>query len=500
MFRLSSTVIALVFCAAGFARAQTAAPSPAEKGLPKVGILLDTSPEMGFLVPQVRKELRLLDEELIALGREPMPIRELKGAALDREVTLSIPARLNALHSIRALYGEEKVDTVYWISALKGFQSVGGYFDLEKEIGVQEEGRPPRKLIIRNIWQEQLQRSAMSLRRGFELEGDPLELKERPDAWYRLVNNGRGYIMRSWQAPPAGFRKQFGFPWRVNHVTWLRKAGYEGRTAEFDMEWSRDLFRRHGLHFVGAKEEWPYYFNSYDWIHQGSLLPFPDEATSPDRDEKLFSELFRRDSIEKDLAAIEAKKLGVLFAFGYVKQDLAKYSRNENRGHLFGRFIADTIALVRETRQHTEKFQERSTADEQSARVYATQLIELNNQHVRPKGPDAVAKKIAEMVREEGVDAIYLFTNGYSGGHRYGICTLDEELLELAVREAGAKLYIRMPFETCPAPISLEQLALASGGKVFRGTQEDPDWKRELPTPAWPGGEMKEEESGTVGR
>ena len=46
------------------------APVPA-----RLAILLDTSVEMGFLVPQVRKEARFLNEQLVAAGRPPVLLR-----------------------------------------------------------------------------------------------------------------------------------------------------------------------------------------------------------------------------------------------------------------------------------------------------------------------------------------------------------------------------------------------------------------------------------------
>lgn len=490
MIRCLQVLTVMFLWLSGNAKGQAADPS--RGGVAKVGILLDISAEMGFVVPRVRKELRLINRELQSLGRESMPIRELKGASLDREVTLSIPARLNALHSIRALYEEDEVDTVYWITALKGRQSVGGLFAVENEIKKMEEGRPPRKLVIRNVWQDQLQRSAMILRRGSELEDDPLSLKERPESWYRLVGEDRGVILRSWQAPPRAFREQFGFPWRVRNGVWMRLAQFEGNSAEFDTGWAQELFSRHQLRFARLNEDWLYYFEPHDWITRTTLLPFPDEKTAPERGERLFNEMFQRDPIEKDLAAIEAEKLGVLFAFGYVRTDLNRFSREENRAHPFGRFIADTIALVRETREHQENLIESAGGQEKGTRLYATEMIEVENQVKRPPGPDRVAKRIADFVRKDEVDAIYLFSNGYSGGSRYGICTIDQELLALAIREAGVKLYVRIPFETASAPISLERLALASGGAVFRGRANDPDWKRELPSPRWPAGAEEE--------
>jgi len=89
-------------------------------------------------------------------------------------------------------------------------------------------------------------------------------------------------------------------------------------------------------------------------------------------------------------------------------------------------------------------------------------------------------------VREEKCDAIYLFTNGYLGEGDYGTWKLDWNLLALAIREAGTRLYVRVPFEFGPTPLALARLAMASGGGVFRGRADDPDWEMELPKPSWP--------------
>jgi hypothetical protein len=89
------------------------------------------------------------------------------------------------------------------------------------------------------------------------------------------------------------------------------------------------------------------------------------------------------------------------------------------------------------------------------------------------------------MVREANLDAVYLFTNGYLGGGAYGSFTIDLEWIERAIREAGIRLYVRMPFETGPAPVALQRLALASGGRVFLGKEGDPDWEMEALNPKW---------------
>ncbi len=154
----------------------------AQETTPTFGVLLDTSPEMGFLIPQTRKEVRLVNEELRTLGRPEIKLREFKGASLGRESSLSVPGTKNALYAIRAFFTEDKVDTIYWITSLGGMQSVGGLFALENELKVEEESRPSRHLIIRNIWQEQLMVASGAMSRNNEIGFDPLAADERPQS------------------------------------------------------------------------------------------------------------------------------------------------------------------------------------------------------------------------------------------------------------------------------------------------------------------------------
>jgi hypothetical protein len=105
---------------------------------------------------------------------------------------------------------------------------------------------------------------------------------------------------------------------------------------------------------------------------------------------------------------------------------------------------------------------------------------------MKQAGADPISRRIAKMAREEKCDAIYLFTNGYLGEGDYGTWTLDWNLLALAIRDSGTRLYVRVPFEFGPTPLALAQLAMASGGGVFRGLADDPDWDMELPKSSWP--------------
>ena len=477
--RLIALILILILTGVGVLSAQETTPT--------FGVLLDTSPEMGFLIPQTRKEVRLVNEELRTLGRPEIKLREFKGASLGRESSLSVPGTKNALYAIRAFFTEDKVDTIYWITSLGGMQSVGGLFALENELKVEEESRPSRHLIIRNIWQEQLMVASGAMSRNNEIGFDPLAADERPQSWFRLVSDGRGIIMRSWQQPPEAFRDQYAFPRESYHGGWLRKGGYPQKRISFDISWATNLHGRHQLIFLGEKEKWAHTYTAQDWVFSETLIPYPDENTNQSRDEAIFEAMSARDSIEEDLAKIEAQKLGVLFSYGYVEHDLVRYSRDPETRHSTGRFILDTIDLVREAREHQKHFGETATDDEKAKRAYRNQHVKLMQQHRRLKGPDPVAKAVAELVRNEKVDAVYIFTNGFTGGGRYGAPTIDENLLAFAIREAGVKLYVRMPFSTGSTPVSLEQLAIASGGEVFRGKMGDDDWSFNCPKADWPG-------------
>ena len=483
----ASRLIALIFTLTGVGVLS------AQETMPTFGVLLDTSPEMGFIIPQTRKEVRLVNEELRTLGRPEIKLREFKGASLGRESSLSVPGTKNALYAIRAFFTEDKVDTIYWITSLGGMQSVGGLFALENELKVEEESRPSRHLIIRNIWQEQLMVASGAMSRNNVIGFDPLSADERPQSWFRLVSDGRGIIMRSWQQPPEAFRDQYAFPRESYHGGWLRKGGYPSKRISFDTSWATNLHGRHQLIFLGEKEKWAHAYTAQDWVFWETLIPYPDENTNQSRDEAIFEAMSGRDSIEEDLAKIEAQKLGVLFSYGYVEQDLARYSHDPETRHSTGRFILDTIDLVREAREHQKHFGETATDDEKAKRVYRNQHVKLMQQHRRLEGPDPVAKAVAELVRNEKVDAVYLFTNGFTGGGRYGAPTIDENLLAFAIEEAGVKLYVRMPFSTGSTPVSLEQLAVASGGEVFRGKMGDDDWSFDYPKADWPGGVVEPE-------
>ncbi len=460
--------------AAARARAQESGPQA------RLAILLDTSAEMGFLVPQVRKELRLLNGSLAAAGRHPVLLREITGSDLDREASTSVGARRNVLYALKALY--EEVDTVLWITPLMGSHSPQGIFALEQLLRERITNRPGRRLVLRNVWQDQLLAGNDWLRWPPEPEGDPLDLRNRPEEWYRLVEADHGVIQRSWHLPPASFRAQFAFPHRIVESFYLKKMGYAGKEAFFDQTWAKELHDRHDLAFVRENEEWPYRVTGRQWVMDSTLLPFPDDATRSDRSAQVFSEMSARESIGGDLDRIEAEKLGVLFAFGFLSPDWRRHlsARDQKPRSWRDHYLADLARLGGECAKAAMEGKDLKN------RLYASERIELASRAIKPEKIDAISRRVAKLAREERCDAIYLFTNGYLGGGDYGTWSIDWDLLALAIRESGTRLYVRVPFEFGPTPLSLSRLAMASGGGVFRGRSDDPDWEMELPQPSWP--------------
>ncbi len=446
----------------------------------KLGVLLDTSAEMGFLVPQVRKELRILNEQLAAAGRPPVVLREIVGADLDREASTSVGARRNVLYGLKSLY--EEVDTVIWITSLMGEQSPQGIFSVEQMLRESIPDRPPRQLVLRNIWQDQLIAGNEWVLRPPAAEADPLDPRNRPSEWFRLFEEKRGVIQRSWQVPPADLRPQFAFPSRVADFYYLKKLGMEAKEAFFDQSWSRDLTSRHNLQFVREKEEWPARITGRRWLMEATLLPFVDDAGLASRNEAVFEGLAAREAVMEDLDRIEAAKLGVIFALGYVSLDLKRHLSDRERAPRSWRehYLADLTRLGGECAQAA------AAGADKANRLYATERMEHASRSVKSEGADPISRRVANMAREEKCDAIYLFTNGYLGQGDYGTWTLDWNLLALAIREAGARLYVRVPFEFGPTPTELARLAMASGGGVFHGRADDPDWEMELPRPSWP--------------
>ncbi len=457
----------------------------------RLGILLDTSPEMGFLVPQVRKEVAVLNKSLISAGRVPIVLKEFAGASLSQGASLGSPASKNALFALEKMYDEEKVDGIYWITSLKGTQSDRGLFALEellKERIASKEGATP--LVIRNLWQDQVQAGNQWVRFPPDPEEDPLVDRTFDSEWYDIAKAGAGYIVRSWLVPSLAFKKQFGYPYRITNPYILREMSAGAGVALMDVSWSNQLQSQYSLHFIRKEEIWPNTVVGRHWMKGTTLTPFLDSESVEARSNSVYEDLCDRETIEEDLSQIEAEKLGVLFGFGYVKKDLARFKGISTRPTRDQRilYLGEMTKIVAEARTHA------AANSDHEDRVYASEFLELLNTNPKFAEPDRYARRMAALVRGEGVDAIYFFTNGFSGGHDYGRFDVDIPLIAEAIRKAGVKLYVRVPFEVGVVPTELHQLAIASGGRVFQGRQGDSDWKVKLPAGKWPEAYVSESE------
>lgn len=438
----------------------------------KLGVLLDVSASMGFVVPQVRKEVRLTNQHLRELGREEIAYREMLGSSLDKAESFAVPASRNAYHAMRKLFEDESVSTIYWINSLKGQHSVPGFALVEELLSQTPEAQPARQLIIRNVWQEQLANGEDWVIAPPDLESDPLDLRNRPGEWYRLLENDRGFIRRSWQTPPPTQREQFAFPFRIRSHYICRKLNIESNEAYFDITWANDLKKKHHLSWSTEKETWLRTFTGRRWLYESTLIPFPGDDFVSTRNEKVFSAMSSRPTIAEDLAAIEAGKIGAVFGFAYIKSDLDRHQRYGDERYVSWsvEYMKDLMSLVRETRAHQKESSEPS-------HVFRNELIELPHRNRLPRGVDPVVGRIGELIAHEKVDAIYLFTNGYMGKSEYGDFTLDFDLLSRGIRERNVPLFVRIPFEFGVAPREFITLAKESGGRVFHGNESDPDWK-----------------------
>lgn len=442
----------------------------------KLGILLDVSPEMGFLVPQIRKEVRHLNESLAAAGREPIPLREFAGASLDQEGSLSVPSRINALYQLRDFYESENLQGIYWITSLRGQQSGAGFFQLQEMLKAEN-----RRLVIRNAWQEQVVAGRLWAASPPDPYTDPLHEKHLGDDWFEVAEAGNGTIIRSWILTPVEFRPFFGAPLWITDRTMIRLLGSTDRIS-MDVSWRTDLHQTFGLYFSPTEETWPERVIGRQWLEKTALVPFLGDESRESRNEALYQQLAARDSIGADLDRIPAKKLGVLFAFGYRQRDIEGFQARPDRPIRDWRtqYFADLTRIVAETRAQTKVDPDRTD------RIYQEELLALKGRGVHDARPEAFAARIAELVRVHEVDALYLFTNGYTGDGDYSEFKIAEPAIAQIIREAGVNLYARVPFEFGIPPLSLQQLALASGGAVFQGTADDPDWKIATPAAEWP--------------
>ncbi len=459
----------------------------------KLGILMDVSAEMGFLVPQVRKEIRLLNGELFAASREPLAYREIDGCAIDKKGSLGTPASRNAVYALEALIEEDEVDGILWITSLRGEETGFEKDELTKLFpaasggtgkGGEAGGGKPTQLIVHQIWQDQVQSGYRGI--GAEDHLDQLLAKGLGREWVEVIGNSGGYLMRSWWMPDFEAARYFAFPFRITHSALLRKLDVRELTQQYHATWTSRLRMRYGLEFSRPWESWPITVEGRRWCGETTLVPFLKAAASPGKDDPphwqiVYRQMCGRDSIEQDVAMIKADKLGVLFGFGYLERDLASLKNAGNR-RLNARqhYMASLVRIGNEAKAYAESQQGKNDL------VCEMEYLALRRGRQEAAASELYARRMAGMVREKGVDAIYFFTNGFTGSGNYGEFGIDEELMAKAIREAGVRLYVRVPFEFGVAPMKLQKLAIASGGGVFFGPSDDPDFDMARPEGEWP--------------
>ncbi|NNE93863.1 MAG: hypothetical protein HKN23_19610, partial [Verrucomicrobiales bacterium] len=417
------------------------------------------------IVPQARKEVRLLNRRLEEAGKQTLAIREVEGADVLTPGQLGSPAGKNAILKLRELFGKDEVDGVFWITSMKGKQDGNGFFELEKLL----KAKPGRQLNIRHIWPEQiLAGSAWQKDRGHQAR-DPLHPEGFPTEWLKPVQASSGYVIRAWRAPPADLLDHWGAPDR--------------------QLWQETLRMRYGIRFVRARERW--YLRPYglDLVARQTLVPFFSEESRKARDEEVFRELCQRGSIEDDLQQIKGERIGALFAFGFRERDALDEKRSTPDR------TAPGIDYVRQIRALTDEFRSHRERHEANPnRVYETVFMQTKRRISNRPSPEEVAQRekfsraAARMIRDEKLDALYLMTNGFVDERPYGEFSMAYEPLAQFLFDTKTRLYVRVPFEVGIAPYELQQMAVASGGGVFfgPGSEADADFETGPVKGSWP--------------
>jgi len=243
---------------------------------------------------------------------------------------------------------------------------------------------------------------------------------------------------------------------------------------------------RYGLEFSRPRESWPPTVEGRRWCEETTVVPFlkTDAKSGGDgspRWERVYQQMCARDSIAEDLEMIKADKVGMLFGFGYVERDLSALKTAGDRD-LDSRqlYMADLARIGNEAKVYVESNRGRDD------RICEVEYLAVSRGRQAAATNEIYARRMAKMVREEGVDVIYFFTNGFTGSGNYGEFGINEELIAKAIREDGVRLYVRVPFEFGVAPMKLQKLAVASGGGVFFGARSDPDFDMARPEGKWP--------------
>jgi len=438
-----------------------------ETSFEKIGILLDISAEMGHLVPQARKEIKHLNEELREVNRPPVKVIEIDGAGLEAPNSLAIPAKKNAVAQLTKLFDDENVSAVYWVTHMRGFQSGDGFDHLEKLVS---DKTASRKLIIKHTWPAELRAGRDWTRGQGDPNADPLHPKNFPKEWLEPVLKSKGRILRSWrEIPPI----------------------YGAVSAPMKVDaWKDDLTKAYGLHFM-KKREYPEYLTDVgkNTIAKRTLIPFLDEKNRESRDAAVFEAMCKRPTLEEDLSKIEAKRLGVLFAAGYQKRDLSLLKNTvdpkKNRG------TAALLAIQRLTKEFQAHQQEHSGNLDRIYESFVFEADQSSSRDALKKQNEAIARRAASMIHKYKLDAIYLMTNGFTAGKDYGKFPMSYQPLASFMREKETRLYVRVPFELGVAPYELQQLAVATEGGflVGPGDEIDPDFKTGPIDAKWPAAE-----------
>ena len=426
-----------------------------ENDFQNLGILLDTSGEMGFVVPRVRKEVRLLNSHLKEQNRRPVPLAEMEGASIDQARGFGLPASRNALIQIQKFFEEEKIDGLYWITAFKGKQSGSGFALLNNLLSdADSEGeKRKRQLIVRHYWPEQILAGRSWEGDRGDVKLDPLHPGAYPEEWLEPVANSGGFVLRAGRILPEKYSSLAAHP----------ESGL----------WDADLLQRYGLRFFRKGDYRFFYPVGMDLISRETVTPYVSEVSRKPRDQVVYSQMCRRASIEEDIALIDGEKIGVCFYLGYRSKDFSvAKSRPDKTNDPRVAYIQVVKAISDEIREHRNKHE--STP----GRVYDSFFYEWKaaNRSRDKSHNEVFARRAVSLIRENNLDALYLFTNGFTDDKGYGTFSMDLEPLASFLKESGTKLYVRMPFEFGIVPIELKRLALSTGGITFFGSPDDPDF------------------------
>ncbi len=433
----------------------------------RLGVLLDISPEMGHLIPQVRKEIAFLNEELKKAERSPVVLMEMEGSMIGRPGALDAPASKNAVVKLEALFNTPRVNGVLWITSMKSLSDSSGFPSLETVLNKEPAiGDKPRQLMIHHIWPESI-RSGYGWRRGGgDANIDPLHPTAYPGEWLKPVADSKGYVFRKWRKLPPFYASLAALPESPH--------------------WQQDLNERYALHFIQKREKWPHLPEYGKFlISNTTLIPFLDEETVGDRHEKVYSELCQRRALEDDLSLIKAERLGVFMGMGYVPTDLNLAKTSSRPEREFG------VAAIRGIDQAADEFRANREANSDNPKRFYESLM-LGVKRVDSARAEVQAKTFslaaAKLIRDHDLDAMYMITNGFTNGKNYSGFNMSLEPLASVLKESGTRLYVRVPFELGFAPYEMQQLAAATGGAVFfgPGSEIDPDFKVAFPKGRWP--------------